>query len=152
MWVIYYYASVLQPGDISAESGQSSDKKGGNKHMLMHWRITVDGAVCHEIALFVRVVCGTGFVDWLEKRFMFEKILKCEFAHDRVWLSWGDCVVDKMIILRWLCMVDRMLKSSYWLPNSLKVSVRYFKKIVFFLHSHEYVFRLCIDFFSFLFA
>ena len=48
---------------VSAESGQSSDKKGGNRHMLMYWRITADGVVCHETALFMRVVCGTGFMD-----------------------------------------------------------------------------------------
>ena len=128
---------------VSAESGQSSDKKGGNKHMLMHWRITADGVVCHEIALFMRVVCGTGFMDWLEKRFMFEKSFE-------MWI----CSWQSLIILRWLCVVDRMLKSNYWLTPWRYLFIKCLFLIFFkyILHSHEYVFRLCIDAFSFLFA
>ena len=54
--------------------------------------------------MFVYVyVCGeTGFVDQLEKGFIYEK--SSEIC---ICLCWG------LIVLRWPCAVDRMLKSSY---------------------------------------
>ena len=54
-----------------------------------------DVFVCMSVLFYVCV--GTGFMDWLEKMFIYiyiyeKSLAMCISAYDRVWLSWGDPV------------------------------------------------------------
>ena len=50
-------------------------------------------ALVSFLFFFVYVCAGIGFVDWLQKWFMYIwEILKCVFAYDWVWLSLGEPV------------------------------------------------------------
>ena len=75
----------------------------------LHWRcaFACDGA-CPSLKIclmfvYVCFVCGeTAFVDQLEKGFIYEKSSEICI-----------CLYGSLIVVRWPCAVDRMLKSSY---------------------------------------
>ena len=67
--------------------------------------VILKGLPLRKFVLFY-ACAGTGFVDWLEKRFTGEKSFEVCIG---LWQS--------LIVLRWPCAADRTLKSSYHLPS-----------------------------------